>query len=106
MRALHAAEPDFRGPGLLDDDELHAVLMVGGGTSNGWVANHDGRRVLFLALETLGTPPYDDVLVVRELLHIVQGQLCTAALAKTFASSLAIFTEGLQWRPLAASGPA
>ncbi len=91
---LRAAEADFRDLGLLFDDDLHAVLMVGGGSSNGWVAEHEGRRVLFLALEMLGMPPHDDVLIVHELTHVVQGQLCEAARARTFTSSFAVFTEG------------
>ena len=90
---LAQAEIDFRRGGLLHG-ELSVVLLVGAHTSNGWVADHQGKRSLFLALEYLGTPPYDDVLVVHELSHVVQAQLSPATAAPTYASSLAAMVEG------------
>ncbi|QKE85150.1 hypothetical protein [Arthrobacter sp. NEB 688] len=90
---LAQAEQEFRDYDLLDD-ELHAVLMVGTHTSNGWVAELNGRRTLFLALEYLGEPPCDDLLVVHELSHVVQGQRSPAARASTYASSRAVMLEG------------
>jgi len=57
----------------LSEDPLHAVLMVGVGTSNGWVADVDARRTLFLALELLPDPPFDRVLVTHEAVHTVQA---------------------------------
>ncbi len=90
---LAQAENDFRDRGLLDD-ELHAVLLVGTYTSNGWVAEHDGRRSLFLALEYLSPPPHDDLLVVHELSHVVQTQRSPATLAHAYASTLAVMVEG------------
>lgn len=90
---LARAENDFRERGLLDG-ELHAVLMVGAHTSNGWVAEHNGRRSLFLALEYLGVAPHDDLLVVHELSHVVQAQLSPATGARTYESSLAVMVEG------------
>jgi hypothetical protein len=90
---LEQAENDFHERGLLQG-ELHAVLMVGGHTSNGWVAEHNGRRSLFLALEYLSTPPYDDLLVVHEITHVVQTQLSPATGARTYDSSLAVMVEG------------
>ena len=90
---LAKAENDFREGGLLQG-ELSVVLLVGAHTANGWVAEHQGKRSLFLALEYLGTPPYDDVLVVHELSHVVQAQLSPATAARTYAASLAAMVEG------------
>jgi len=50
---------------------------------NGWVAEHTGQRTLFLALEFLGHPPHDDLLVVHELTHVAQAQLSVATRAQT-----------------------
>jgi hypothetical protein len=69
--------------------------MVGGHTSNGWVAEHAGRRSLFLALEFLGLPPYDDLLVVHELTHVAQAEASVATRARTFPASLAVVVEGV-----------
>jgi hypothetical protein len=90
---LDQAENDFRERGLLQG-ELRAVLMVGGHTSNGWVAEHNGHRSLFLALEYLGTAPYDDLLVVHEITHVVQSQLSPSTGARKYGSSLAVMVEG------------
>jgi hypothetical protein len=68
--------------------------MVGGHTSNGWVAEHNGHRSLFLALEYLGTAPYDDLLVVHEITHVVQSQLSPSTGARKYGSSLAVMVEG------------
>lgn len=95
-RARHLvaqAENDFREAGLLQG-ELSVVLLVGAHTSNGWVAEHRGERSLFLALEYLGTPSFDDLLVVHEVSHVVQAQLSPATGARTFTSSLAVMVEG------------
>lgn len=90
---LDQAENDFRERGLLQG-ELRAVLRVGGHTSNGWVAEHNGHRSLFLALEYLGTAPYDDLLVVHEITHVVQSQLSPSTGARKYGSSLAVMVEG------------
>lgn len=92
---LREAEDDFRDRGLLCEDDLHAVLLVGGHTSNGWVAEHAGQRTLFLALEFLGHPPHDDLLVVHELTHVAQAQLSVATRAQTYPASLAVVVEGV-----------
>jgi hypothetical protein len=85
-------ERAFRATGLLDDD-LDVVLMVGGHTSNGWVTEYHGREVLFLALEFLGDPPYDEVLVSHEALHIAHDRLGAADWQEDCAASL--FQEGI-----------
>jgi hypothetical protein len=62
------AEQEFRARGLLE--EIDVVLLVGNRTANGWVAEFHGRQCLFVALEMLGIPPYDGVLVSHEALHL------------------------------------
>lgn len=63
----------FRELGLVDD-ELDVVLLVGHRSSNGWVTDLHGRQQLFLALEFLGDPPYDAVLVSHEALHLAHAR--------------------------------
>jgi hypothetical protein len=85
-------ERSFRATGLLDDD-LDVVLMVGGHTSNGWVTELDGREVLFLALEFLGDPPYDGVLVSHEAFHVAHARHGAGAWTENCSASL--FQEGI-----------
>jgi len=85
-------EHAFRASGLLDDD-LDVVLMVGGHTSNGWVTEYHGREVLFLALEFLGDPPYDGVLVSHEALHVAHARRGAADWPEDCTASL--FQEGI-----------
>lgn len=92
---LRRAEDDFRDRGLLSERDLHAVLLVGGHSSNGWVAEHAGQRTLFLALEFLGLPPHDDLLVVHELTHVAQTELSVATRARTYPASLTVMVEGV-----------
>ncbi|MGC1283153.1 MAG: hypothetical protein WA895_09495 [Streptosporangiaceae bacterium] len=61
-------EQDFRAQGLLD--ELDVVLLVGNHTANGWIAEFHGRQSLFVALELLGDPPYDAIVISHEALHL------------------------------------
>jgi hypothetical protein len=61
-------EQDFRAQGLLD--ELDVVLLVGNHTANAWIAEFHGRQSLFVALELLGDPPYDGVVISHEALHL------------------------------------
>jgi hypothetical protein len=56
--------------GLLTGPDLPAVLLVGVGTSNGWVADLRGQPTLFLALEMLPDPPFDQILVLHEAAHL------------------------------------
>jgi hypothetical protein len=63
------AEQEFTAQGLLLD-ELDVVFLVGNHTANGWVAEFYGRPALFVALELLGAPPYDGILVSHEALHV------------------------------------
>lgn len=61
-------EQEFRAQGLLD--ELNVVLLVGNHTANGWIEEFHGRPSMFVALELLGAPPYDGMLVSHEALHL------------------------------------
>ncbi|QZY30647.1 hypothetical protein [Nocardioides coralli] len=94
IELLQTAEQDFRDHGLIDGDDLNVVLMVGGRSSNGWVADHEGQPTLFLALEYLGLSPYDDLLVVHELTHVAQQRLSADARDATYTSALALLVEG------------
>lgn len=95
VELLARAEGDFRALDLLPvEDELHVVLLVGGHSSNGWVVEVDGHPTLFLALEFLGLPPFDDLLVVHELAHVAQWHLSPATRARTYPTSLATVVEG------------
>jgi hypothetical protein len=46
------------------------VVMFGTGDSNGWVTVFEGQPTLFLAVELLPDAPYDEVLIVHELVHV------------------------------------
>lgn len=84
---------DFVRLGLLNDPDIPVVLLVGGHTSNGWVATLRGRPALFLALEFLGEPPFDDLLVVHEAIHLLHEQRRTVPWPESVAAAL--FSEGL-----------
>lgn len=86
------AEAFFTDQGLLDD-ELDVVLLVGAHTSDGWVTELDGRDTLFLALEFLGDPPYDAMLLSHEAFHVAHARRGARGWPETCASSL--FMEGL-----------
>lgn len=91
-RLAEHAERAFRTAGLIDDD-LDVVLMVGGHTSDGWVTELDGRDTIFLALEYLGDPPYDGVLVSHEAFHVAHARHGAGGWPEDGAASL--FLEGL-----------
>jgi hypothetical protein len=52
--------------------DLQAVVMVGLGTSNGWVSEFRGRPTLFLAVEQIPDTAFPRILAVHELAHAVQ----------------------------------
>ncbi len=86
------SEKSFRADGLLTDD-LDVVLLVGGHTSNGWVTELGETVTLFLALEFLGDPPYDGVLVSHEAFHVAHARHGAGDWPEDGAASL--FQEGL-----------
>lgn len=94
-RAVALAEETehfFTAEGLIDDD-LDVVLLVGGHTSNGWVSDRNGRATLFLALEFLGDPPYDAVLLAHEAFHVAHARHGSGEWPEDCCSDL--FQEGL-----------
>jgi hypothetical protein len=85
------AETFFRSEGLIDDD-LDVVLMVGGHTSDGWVTELGGRTTLFIAVEFLGDPPFDAILLSHEAFHVAHSRYGAETWPEDCASSL--FQEG------------
>lgn len=71
LRLVTAVSEQLSAMGLTDQP-LRVVLLVGVGSSNGWVAPVDGRPTLFLALELLPDPPFDQVLIAHESIHTIQ----------------------------------
>ncbi|GAB3820687.1 hypothetical protein [Kribbella italica] len=55
--------------------DLHAVVMVGLGTANGWVADFGGTPTLFLAVERIPDERAARIVAPHELAHAVQLQL-------------------------------
>jgi hypothetical protein len=70
VAVLDRVVTEFAGLGLLDSVDIPVVLMVGLQTSNGWVTPFRGEPTLFLALEFVGDPPYDEILIVHEAVHL------------------------------------
>ncbi|PWU61890.1 hypothetical protein DLE60_03265 [Micromonospora globispora] len=50
---------------------INAVVLVGLGGANGWAAPVDGEPTLFLAAELLPDPPFDVLLALHEMIHLV-----------------------------------
>jgi len=91
-RLLDGTEKELRTQGLVEDG-IDTVLLVGGHTSNGWVAEFRGRPTLFLALEFLPEPPFDQVLALHEGMHVVHHRLSDlGAWPETIGAAL--FAEG------------
>lgn len=68
---LGRAEAAFVAAGLLPvDAELLVVLMVGTAGSDAWVDMFRGAPTLFVALEMVGEPMSDELLVTHELVHV------------------------------------
>jgi len=78
---------------LLPDAELSAVLLVGVGTANGWVATMGDEPTLFLALEMFPDPPFDHVLVLHEAVHLAHQLARPRPWPETVATRT--FEEGL-----------
>jgi len=72
--AVHAVAGRLRELGLIDD-EIPLVMLVGGRSANGWVANFDGAPTLFVALEYLDDSLGDTALVAHEASHVVHARL-------------------------------
>lgn len=90
---IERAEVNLREHDVLDGEDVPAVLLVGVGSSNGWVAHWQGQPTLFLALELLPDPPYDDVLVAHEMTHLAHHRCHRDPWPETVGTRL--FAEGL-----------
>jgi hypothetical protein len=90
---LEHAEQGLRAHDVLDNADVPAVLLVGVGTSNGWVARWEGAPTLFLALELLPDPPYDEILVVHEMTHLAHDRSRLEPWPETVGTR--VFAEGL-----------
>jgi hypothetical protein len=96
IQLLDRIETKFREEGLLDHDtELPVVLMVGQHSSNGWVAKHEGRTTLFVALEFFSPPPHDELLLMHELVHVVQARFSASVERVGVAASVLTLIEGV-----------
>lgn len=89
---LESTERAMQALGLLAE-EVDAVLLVGVGGSNGWVTRWAGAPTLFLALEVLPEPPYDEILVAHEMTHLVHEREHQETWPETVGTRL--FSEGL-----------
>ncbi|MEU8265454.1 hypothetical protein AB0C02_33265 [Micromonospora sp. NPDC048999] len=56
-------------------DPVECVVLVGLHRANGWAGTLDGRYALFLAVEELGPPGDDRLLVLHEAAHVVHDRL-------------------------------
>jgi hypothetical protein len=73
-RAVATVSRRLRRLGLADLD-IPLVMLVGGHSANGWVADLEGEPALFIALEHLDDSPGDVVLAAHEAAHVVHRRL-------------------------------
>jgi hypothetical protein len=59
------------------DHPIKAVVMVGLGQANGWVAPVRGEPTLFLGVEQMPEPGFDVLLALHELVHLVHMRRST-----------------------------
>jgi hypothetical protein len=57
---------------------IRAVVLVGLSQANGWVTMLDGEPTLFMAVEQLPSAPFDVVLALHELVHLVHMRRVTS----------------------------
>jgi hypothetical protein len=74
--------------------DLQAVVMVGLGTSNGWVSEFRGRPTLFLAVEQIPDTAAPRILAAHELAHAVQLPLPEATWSDEGPLGQWIYSEG------------
>lgn len=96
LAVLERVSREFAARGLLPGGDIPVVLLVGGDSSNGWVTPFRGEPTLFLALEMLGQPPGDEILVNHEAVHLAH-QLAAPDWTQQADLSVAaaLFFEGL-----------
>lgn len=88
-----------------DGDPLDCVLLVGLHRANGWADRLDGRFALFLAVEQLGAPGDDRLLVLHEAAHVLHDRLAAIRDWPPQGVANALFTEGLATQVSAEAAP-
>lgn len=78
-----------------DGEPLDCVLLVGLEQANGWADEFRGRFALFLAVERLGEPEHDELLVRHEVAHVVHDRLARIRDWPERGVAHALLTEGL-----------
>ncbi|MGW5667724.1 hypothetical protein [Micromonospora sp. NPDC003776] len=77
------------------DDPVECVVLVGLHRANGWADALDGRYALFLAVEELGPPGDDRLLVLHEAAHVVHDRLAGIRDWPDHGVANGLLTEGL-----------
>ncbi|MGK5739692.1 hypothetical protein [Micromonospora sp. URMC 103] len=78
-----------------DGDPLECVVLVGLYRANGWADTLHGRYALFLAVEELGPPGDDRLLVLHEGAHVLHDRLAAIRHWPVHGVANTLFTEGL-----------
>jgi hypothetical protein len=76
-------------------DPVECVVLVGLHRANGWADTLDGRYALFLAVEEIGPPGDDRLLVLHEAAHVVHDRLAGIRDWPEHGVANALLTEGL-----------
>ncbi|MFG2168120.1 hypothetical protein [Micromonospora chersina] len=76
-------------------DPIECVVLVGLHRANGWADELDGRFALFLAVEQLGPPGDDRLLVLHEAAHVVHDRRAGIRTWPDHGVANGLFTEGL-----------
>ncbi|MFB6724543.1 hypothetical protein ACFCV3_30475 [Kribbella sp. NPDC056345] len=74
--------------------DVHAVVMVGLGTANGWVSQFRGQATLFLAVERIPEGTAAQILAAHEFAHAVQLSLPEVAWTDSGPLGQWIYAEG------------
>lgn len=77
------------------NDPVECVVLVGIHRANGWADPLAGRYALFLAVEELGPPGDDQLLVLHEAAHVVHDRLAGIRHWPDHGVANALLTEGL-----------
>lgn len=88
-----------------DGDPVDCVVLVGLHRANGWADRLDGRFALFLAVEQLGPPGDDRLLVLHEAAHVLHDRLAAIRDWPPHGVANALFTEGLATQVSAETAP-
>lgn len=86
-------------------DPVECVVLVGLHRANGWADTLDGRYALFLAVEEIGPPGDDRLLVLHEAAHVVHDRLAGIRDWPEHGVANALLTEGLATQVSAEADP-